>query len=46
MLKKIAIGLLVILLVYAVLPLDVIDFLGKFALGYMIMDIVDFFFGE
>jgi hypothetical protein len=43
MLKKLAVGLLIILLIFAVLPLTAIDFLGRFALGYMIMDLVNDF---
>lgn len=43
MLKKIAVGILIILLVYAILPINAIDFLGRFALGYMIMDLVNDF---
>ena len=43
MYKKILISLAVILLVYAVLPMNVIDFISKFALGWMIVDIVSSF---
>lgn len=46
MLKKLLVGVAVILLIYAFLPLAVIDILGKIALGWMIMDIVDFFMKE
>ena len=43
MLKKLLIGIIVIVLVYALLPMNVIDFMGKFAIGWVIMDIVDKF---
>jgi hypothetical protein len=46
MLKKILVGITVILLVYAFLPFTVIDLLGTFALGWMIMDIVNDFMGD
>ena len=39
--KRIAVAALIILLIYTVLPLTVIDILGKFALGWMIMDIIN-----
>ena len=42
--KRIAIAALIILLIYAVLPFTVIDVLGKFALGWMIMDLINIFF--
>ena len=42
--KRIAIAVLIILLIYAVLPFNVIDVLGKFALGWMIMDLINKFF--
>ena len=42
--KRIAIAALIILLIYAVLPFIVIDILGKFALGWMIMDLINKFF--
>jgi hypothetical protein len=42
--KRIAIAVLIILLIYAVLPFTVIDVLGKFALGWMIMDLINKFF--
>jgi hypothetical protein len=43
MFKTIAIAVLIILLVYAFLPLNVIDYIGKFALGWMIVDMVAVF---
>jgi hypothetical protein len=46
MLKKILVGITVILLVYAFLPFTVIDVLGRFALGWMIMDLVSYFITE
>ena len=42
--KRIAIATLIILLIYAVLPLTAIDILGKFAIGWMIMDLINAFF--
>lgn len=42
--KRISIAVLIILLIYAVLPFTVIDVLGKFALGWMIMDLINKFF--
>ena len=42
--KRIAIAALIILLIYAVLPFTVIDVLGKFAIGWMIMDLINVFF--
>ena len=42
--KRIAIAALIILLIYAVLPFNVIDVLGKFAIGWMIMDLINTFF--
>ena len=42
--KKIALAVVVILLIYAVLPINAIDILGKFAIGWMIMDLVNTFF--
>lgn len=41
MVKKILIGTTVVLVMYAVLPMTVIDFIGKFAIGWMVMDIVN-----
>jgi hypothetical protein len=46
MLKKILVGATAILLIYAFLPFAVIDLLGRFALGWMIMDIVNDFMGD
>jgi hypothetical protein len=43
MFKKLLIGIIVIVLVYTLLPMNVIDFMGKFAIGWVIMDIVDKF---
>lgn len=43
MLKKIAVGLIIILAIFAFLPMDIIDLIGRFALGWMVMDIVDEF---
>ena len=39
-LKTLAIGVVVILLIYAVLPMVLIDVLGKFAIGWLVMDLV------
>ena len=45
-LTKIAIGITIILAIYAFIPMVWIDIIGKFALGWMVMDIVDHFFGD
>lgn len=39
--KKIAIAVTVILAMYAFVPMVVIDFIGKFAIGWMLMDIIN-----
>jgi hypothetical protein len=46
MLKRFLVGLTLILVIFAFFPMDVIDFLGKFALGWMIMDLVSYFITE
>jgi hypothetical protein len=43
MIKKILISLAVIIVIYAFLPTNIIDFISKFALGWMIVDIVTLF---
>lgn len=41
--KRLLLGITIIVLVYAVLPMTAIDILKNFALGWMIMDIVNHF---
>lgn len=45
-LTRLAIGLTAILALYAFVPKDVLQMIGNFAIGWMIMNIVDYFFGE
>lgn len=42
--KRIALATVIILLIYAVLPFTVIDVLGKFAIGWLVVDLVNVFF--
>lgn len=42
--KKFAIALAIILAIYAFIPSEAINVLGKFALGWMIMDLITNFF--
>ena len=42
--KRLAVGCVAVVVVYAVLPANAIDVLGKFAIGWMLMDIVNTFF--
>lgn len=46
MLKKLLVGFTVILAIYAFLPFAAIDILSKIALGWMVMDLTDFFMKE
>ena len=39
-LKSLAIGIVVIILIFTLLPMAVIDGLGKFAIGWLVMDLV------
>ena len=41
--KRVSLGCVAVLLVYAVLPVTAIDILGKFAIGWMIMDLINTF---
>ena len=40
MLTKFLIAATLILVMHAAVPMDVINFIGKFAIGWMLMDIV------
>lgn len=44
--KKIAVAVTLILAIYAFLPMVAIDMLGKFAIGWMLMDIVNYYVKE
>jgi hypothetical protein len=46
MLKTILISFAIILVMYAILPLTVIDIIGRFAIGWLITDLVIFFTKE
>lgn len=46
MLKKIAIAFTVIAVIFAFIPMDVIEVLGKFAIGWMVMDFANYFMKE
>jgi hypothetical protein len=41
-LKTLAVGILVILLIFTLLPMVMIDVIGKFAIGWLVMDLVSY----
>jgi len=43
---KLAIAITIILAIYAFLPLVWIDLLGRFAIGWLVMDVVTLFYKD